>query len=290
VAANPKDAAAFDAARFGLTRLPAFGVSGPPLEKLLAAVTEHHLDHPGVGDLVMTAGGMGRPGEKLLRAAAEKSPDKKTKGMALYFLGTNLAEQANDAPTLKGGVEMTDRAVEFLEKATKEAGEVRLGPSTVGKLAAEHLAAIKTLGIGRPVPDVTGVGLKDEKTKLSSLKGKVVLLDIWATWCPPCKAMIPHEREMVKRLAGKPFALISVSADDKKETLTEFLGREPMPWTHWWNGKDGPILETFRVEVFPTLYLIDARGVIRKKWAGAPETDVLDRTVDELVREAEAKP
>ena len=65
------------------------------------------------------------------------------------------------------------------------------------------------------------------------------MLDIWATWCGPCKAMIPHEREMVERLKDKPFALVSISADEKKKTLTDFLAKDTMPWTHWWNGSGG---------------------------------------------------
>jgi thiol-disulfide isomerase/thioredoxin len=153
-------------------------------------------------------------------------------------------------------------------------------------MAEDDLTALKTLGVGKTAPDVTGVNLKDEKTKLSSLKGKVVLLDIWATWCPPCRAMIPHERELVARMKGKAFELVSVSADDKKETLTDFLKETPMPWTHWWAGQDDSILKTFRVRAFPTLYLIDARGVIRKKWVGSPDNAVLDKAVEELVAEA----
>jgi len=289
VADNPKDAVAFDAARFGLTKLSRFGVSGPPLDKMMAAIIDHHLNDPRVGDLVMTAGQMGPAGEKLLKAAAEKSTEKKTKGMALYFLGSSLAEQADDAPTEKAAAELTARAIDYLEKAVKDAGEVRVGPSTIEKMATDDLAALKTLGVGKTAPDVTGTGLKDEKTKLTDLRGKVVLLDIWATWCGPCRAMIPHERELVKKMEGRPFVLVSVSADKEKETLTAFLEREPMPWTHWWAGEGSELLRTFRVRAFPTLYLIDARGVIRKKWVGSPETEVLDREVETLVREAGAK-
>ncbi|HEX4613129.1 MAG TPA: TlpA disulfide reductase family protein, partial [Urbifossiella sp.] len=205
-----------------------------------------------------------------------------------YFLGTNLAEQADDAPNEKKAAELSAKAIEYLEKAVKDAGDVRIGPGTIEKLATDDLTALKTLGVGKVAPDVLGVGLKDEKTKLSSLKGKVVLLDIWATWCGPCRAMIPHERELVKKMEGKPFVLVSVSADEKKETLTAFLEREPMPWTHWWNGQDGEILRAFRVKAFPSLYLIDAKGVIRKKWVGSPEEAVLDKSIEELVREAGA--
>ena len=117
-----------------------------------------------------------------------------------------------------------------------------------------------------------------------------MLIDVWATWCGPCRAMIPHEREMVKKFEGKPFKLVSVSVDEKKETLAKFLEKEPMPWIHWWDeGEENPVMKTLKVKGFPTLYLIDAKGVIRRKWTGSPEPEVLDKAVEDLVKEASAK-
>jgi hypothetical protein len=168
---NPKDAVALDAARFGLTRLTPLGLSGAPAEKLVDAVVKHHLTDPRVGDLVMAAPRLGPTGEKLLAAAAEKATDKKVKGTALYFLGAGLAEQADDEGTEKKAAELSKKAIEYLERAVKDAGDVRLGPNTIEKRATEDLTALKTLGVGKAAPDVTGTGLKDEKTKLSSLKG-----------------------------------------------------------------------------------------------------------------------
>ena len=112
------------------------------------------------------------------------------------------------------------------------------------------------------------------------------MLDIWATWCGPCRAMIPHEREMVNRLKDQPFALVSISADEKKETLTEFLMREPMPWTHWWNGQEGGIMEDWEVTSFPTIYVLDAKGVIRFKNIRGKE---LEESVNELLKELDGK-
>ncbi len=117
-------------------------------------------------------------------------------------------------------------------------------------------------------------------------KGKVVVLDIWATWCDPCKAMIPHEREMVERLKDKPFALVSISADEKKETFKEFLSKEKMPWTHWWNGSQGGVIDDWNIQYFPTIYVIDSEGVIRHKDL---RDEKLEAAVNELLKEMDKK-
>jgi len=288
-AESPKDASALTAAEFALMRLAPLGAGGEDVDKLVGIVIDNHLGSPKIKDFVMNAGRMGATGEKLLKAAAEKATDKTVKGMALYFLGTALAEQADDAPNEKAAAELTAKALDYLEKAIKEAPDVRVGRQTIAAAAAGDIQALKTLGVGKPAPDAEGTELKDDKkVKLSSYQGKVVLLDIWATWCGPCRAMIPHERELVKKLAGKPFVLLSVSTDEKKETLTTFLEKEPMPWTHWWAGEESDLIKTYRVRAFPTLYLIDAKGVIRKKWVGSPDPEVLNKAVEELVKEVPA--
>ena len=98
--------------------------------------------------------------------------------------------------------------------------------------------------------------------------------------------MIPHEREMVERLKGKPFALISISGDDKVETLTEFLKKEPMPWTHWFAGRGGMIRD-WNVQFFPTIYVIDKAGVIRHKGLRGAE---LEAAVKVLLDEPQRDP
>ena len=129
-------------------------------------------------------------------------------------------------------------------------------------------------------------GLDGKDVKLSELRGKVVVLDIWATWCPYCRAMIPHERQLVERLKDKPFALVSISMDARKEALTDFLAKENMPWLQWWVGANSNLAEDWNIEYFPTVYVVDARGVIRNEGVTG---DDLEKAVSKLLNEMEKK-
>jgi hypothetical protein len=99
--------------------------------------------------------------------------------------------------------------------------------------------------------------------------------------------MYPHERSLVKRLEGKPFALLGVNSDESKEKLKKIMAKEKITWRSWWDGGDteGPIASKWNVHGWPTIYVLDAKGVIRYKNVREEE---LDKAVDTLLKEAEA--
>ena len=103
--------------------------------------------------------------------------------------------------------------------------------------------------------------------------------------------MYPHERSLVKKLEGKPFALVGVNSDQDKAELKKAMEKENITWRSFWNGgsTQGPISTRWAVQGWPTLYLIDHKGVIRQKWVGSPGPKVLDAEVDKLVERAEAR-
>lgn len=287
---NPKDAVAFDAAAYVLQSAGRVGAGGADVEKAVALIAEHHATDAKVKDFLIPAMRMGAAGEKLLKAVGEKATDKDTKGTALFLRGYTVAQSVDDEEDEKKLAALVKEAIDLMTEAKKLAPAAKIGAGTIESFATkeiEGLSAVTALGVGKPAPDVESLTLDGKKIKLSDYKGKVVLLDIWATWCGPCRAMIPHERDMVKNLKDKPFVLVSVSADDKKETLTAFLEKEAMPWVHWWdNGPESAVLRKFRVRAFPTLYLIDHSGVIKQKWVGSPGNDKLDKAVNEAVEAA----
>ena len=120
--------------------------------------------------------------------------------------------------------------------------------------------------------------------KLSDFRGRVVVVNFWATWCGPCMALVPHERELVKRLAGKPFVLVGVNGDEDRDTAKKVARREGMTWRSWWDGgKEGPTANRWNVRGWPAIYVLDRRGIIRHKWNESPGAEPLEKAVaDEL--------
>ena len=102
--------------------------------------------------------------------------------------------------------------------------------------------------------------------------------------------MYPHERSLVKKMEGTPFALVGVNSDEDREKLKPVLKDENITWRSFWNGKEGtggPISTKWNVSGWPTLYVLDHKGVIRHKWLGSPGDKVMDEAIEKLVKEAE---
>jgi thiol-disulfide isomerase/thioredoxin len=93
--------------------------------------------------------------------------------------------------------------------------------------------------------------------------GRVVVLDIWATWCPPCRASIPHLVGLDKKLKGKPVQFVGIAIDKDKSAVADFVGRQKIGYTIALDPDGRKIGERYDLANIPTMYIIDGNGVIR---------------------------
>ncbi|HEU68686.1 MAG TPA: redoxin domain-containing protein, partial [Candidatus Acetothermia bacterium] len=117
---------------------------------------------------------------------------------------------------------------------------------------------------------------------LSDLRGRVVLLDFWATWCGPCMDELPHLRDLYAAYHGEGFEIVGLSLDTSERDLRATLSTLGIPWPVAFEGRswDNPLAQLYRVYQIPTSYLLDREGVIRYRDLRGEE---LERRVSELL-------
>ncbi len=295
---NPESRAALDALVWVLEN-----ASSAPTEKagealrarVLSLLERDHLNRQGFSNACRVLASAPSPdGDRLLREAQAKHPQGEDRALAAYALSLSLAAQSEKAHErgASNADELSLQAEKQFEKVMAEHAAVPFGEDKLGETARKRLHELRSLSVGRAAREIEGPDLDGRALKLSDHKGKVVLVDFWANWCGYCRQMYPSERELVEKLKERPFALLGVNCDEDKEAARRAVTREKLNWRSWYDGGEGAgrISEEWQVDVFPTLYLLDHRGVIRKRWQGKPDHEEVESAVEALLREAERKP
>jgi peroxiredoxin len=190
--------------------------------------------------------------------------------------------------------------VEFTGVPTSDVAEVLLEVNGTVDLVSfdpaspaivEHTLSLAPT-IGRRAPDVTLTGAADgHPFRLSSLRGRVVLLEFWATWCGPCQPAMTRTNEMAGRRSdrGDRVAVVGVSTDDALDKVAGHVKKRN--WNaslQTWGGPHvnggSPVSRAFGIRGIPHAFLIDGGGTLR--WAGHPDDVDLEKEIDRLVREA----
>lgn len=142
--------------------------------------------------------------------------------------------------------------------------------------------------VGRKAPEISGESIAGVPVSLSQYRGKVVLVDFWATWCGPCRSLIPHEKDLHRQYDTRPFTILGISRDRKREDLRSFVDQEKILWPNIFDGA-GSICNEWGVNAFPTFVLINHKGIIIGKWeGGGPQVmSEIEKAVDQAVREAD---
>lgn len=252
--------------------------------------------------------------EAFLRGVLARGADAGARGRACASLAHNLKYRARLVRQLAGEKDALapweqawgKPAVQYLFKRTaeqlaKESADVfeRLAKDfakvahpthgDLGRFARNHLLSLRQpVEEGRPAPEISGTDLDGKAMKLSDFRGKVVLLVFASDALPSSRASYAEQRALLKRLEGKPFVVLGVSGDADRAAAKKALAAEKLTYRAWFDGggTDGPLAARWEIDVWPTLVLIDARGVVRDMAFGWPEGKELSAAIDKVMKGA----
>ena len=147
------------------------------------------------------------------------------------------------------------------------------------------------IGIGKPAKDFKVELFSGGTFSLSAQRGKVVLIDFWATWCPPCVKGIPHLKEFYKEYKGRGFEIVGISLDSDRQAVEDYIKKEKLEWGIVYSGKGwfDDLVKYYSVNLIPSYWLIDREGVLRYFGVPLRDAEKMKKAIEELISEKSNK-
>jgi thiol-disulfide isomerase/thioredoxin len=205
--------------------------------------------------------------------ANSPNAQKSKMGYAHFFL----------AETFKNEEQFED-ARKHLTIFLKEYGDIDPNLLARAKASLDDMEVLKKLTVGgEPIP-FSVMDLEGKSLSLDKYKGKVVLLDFWATWCGPCRSEMPKVISLYNEYHNKGFEIVGISLDESRTLLEKYITENKMEWPQYFEGTkwDNSIARKYGVRAIPATFLLDREGKIRYKAVRGRE---LARAVEKLVSE-----
>ncbi|MEA5461158.1 TlpA disulfide reductase family protein [Arcicella sp. LKC2W] len=196
-------------------------------------------------------------------------PEMGTNLVALWTAG-NFLNPENDLETL---TQVSERF-----KAEKPNS-----PNIHIKTFHQQIMRLKGVEVGSEAPEIAMKTPSDSTLALSSLRGKYVLIDFWASWCGPCRKENPNVVRMYYKFKDKGFDIFSVSLDQEKESWVKAIEKDGLPWHHvsdlqFWNSAAAA---AYGVQAIPATFLLDKEGKVIAKFLRG---DDLERKLEEVLK------
>ena len=206
---------------------------------------------------------------------AEQEVVNKVKAM-LPAMGTSLASLfALNFINIDTDFAVYDEMAQRFEKENPNSPHAK---SLIGRVAR-----IKGVSVGAPAPEIALSDTTGTPVPLSSLRGKYVLVDFWASWCGPCRNENPNVVRMYNKFKDKGFAIYSVSLDKDKNSWTKAIRNDNLIWTHVSDLKfwQSAAAQQYGVQAIPATFLLDRTGkIIAKNLRG----DALEQKLEEVLK------
>jgi len=134
---------------------------------------------------------------------------------------------------------------------------------TINEALDEFTKMFEQPGVGDEL-DIEFTAVDGREVSLKDLKGKVVLVDFWATWCVPCLKVMPDIKAVYDEFHDQGFEVVGISLDSEKEKLESYLAKEKIDWPHYFDGEgwDNMIAKQYGIESIPATFLIGPDGLI----------------------------
>ena len=139
--------------------------------------------------------------------------------------------------------------------------------SYYAKKLKDIIDRLKSTAIGSQAPDFTATDINGKEVKLSSFKGKYLLLDFWASWCSPCRQENPNVVKAYAQFKDKNFTVLSFSLDESKEAWQQAVASDKLTWTQVSDlkGWSSSIANQYGLQSIPSNFLVDPDGKIIAK-------------------------
>lgn len=217
-----------------------------------------------------------------LTEIAESDADAGLRGAALYALAARVKRQAEE----EGDAAGCARAEELLVRVVEEYPAVSTYRGQNEELATALLEDLRSpVAITRPAPSTQGETISGETFDLQeTIDGKVAVISFSGHWCGPCVAMHAVQKEILSRFPAEAVVVVEMNSDgaESLEEVRSKIAAEGLKWIVVSDGTEGPVAEQWRVSVWPTYFVIDASGRIRRRASGNVGRQLID-WVDELV-------
>ncbi len=171
------------------------------------------------------------------------------------------------------------------------AGLIILGAAAYIYLPEPNAAAVTSevnsampLNVSYAAPELSLTDLQGSPVALADYRGTVVLVNNWATWCPPCKAEMPTLQAYYEKHQGQGFTIIAIEAGDPLAEVVNFIAEYGLTFPVWPDAAMKSI-SAFRNPGLPSSYVIDRSGTVRLAWAGAVSEEMLEEYVTPLLKE-----
>jgi peroxiredoxin len=135
-----------------------------------------------------------------------------------------------------------------------------------------------------PAPELTLTNMQDQTVSLADYRGQWVLVNNWATWCPPCRAEMPELNAYYEAHRADGFVLIGVSSGDSKAQIADFTREYGLSFPMWQDPTSAS-LRAFRMDYLPSSFVIDPSGTVRLAWTGAVSLETLEKYVTPLLEQ-----